>query len=412
LADTTFIAGGLIGARREFVVAGKPLHTLFRQIREVAERDLSVPAGDFLAIPILDLSRRTIDWYAHGEEAVVEPFTAVPEKEQARHALEILAIVQSYADLAKHYSSEPDPALQELGAALSLVADVPNIGDVYLVDGRPVAAYWGFRPDPDERRRSRARWAELAALAAPPPPPPPPPAAAPIETWAPRQRIVQWLHGSSAILRLEGFTTFWSLSALALLLFLGSLLAMLLSYSPAAARDDSALAKLRDDEASLNSQLDRLRLDIVRRRATCNAAPAPAPTPTPDAEQRAEDNNAGQGPLKIILTWNDPQDLDLHVTTPGCPKTLNYMNKHDGCGGQLDIDRNVGGKIEQFPIEHSFWIAPRPGAYRIVVKRVDNGQRKRPVRFTVTAIVNGRRLPPFEREFVSTPVDVGSVSYP
>jgi len=79
-----------------------------------------------------------------------------------------------------------------------------------------------------------------------------------------------------------------------------------------------------------------------------------------------EGGSQGQtGDVSFRLTWNGPQDLDLHVIEPGGER-IYYSNPTSATNGQLDVDSNAGcGSESPSPTENIFWpegSAPR-GTY-------------------------------------------------
>jgi uncharacterized protein YfaP (DUF2135 family) len=64
-----------------------------------------------------------------------------------------------------------------------------------------------------------------------------------------------------------------------------------------------------------------------------------------ELQDRLGRHNANIGKLNFSLRWWDPNDLDLHVTCP-CGTEIYYLNKKcHKCGGELDIDMNVGSNM-------------------------------------------------------------------
>jgi Ca-activated chloride channel family protein len=78
--------------------------------------------------------------------------------------------------------------------------------------------------------------------------------------------------------------------------------------------------------------------------------------------------NLNTGDIRVSLTWNNRNDLDLHVVGP-TGEEINFNNPRDSHGGYLDLDRNLYGETTK-PMETIFWpnnMAP-PGKYRVFVK--------------------------------------------
>jgi hypothetical protein len=72
--------------------------------------------------------------------------------------------------------------------------------------------------------------------------------------------------------------------------------------------------------------------------------------------------------IRASLIWNNRNDLDLHVLTPGGEHVF-YASKHSRCGGSLDVDRNVRGETTE-PIENTRWPkgVARSGRYQVWVE--------------------------------------------
>lgn len=68
--------------------------------------------------------------------------------------------------------------------------------------------------------------------------------------------------------------------------------------------------------------------------------------------------------LRFSLAWYNLDDLDIHVHAPG-GEHIYYANK---CG-KLDVDMNAGYGRTRQPVENVSFVAPRDGAYRVIVNQ-------------------------------------------
>ena len=109
-----------------------------------------------------------------------------------------------------------------------------------------------------------------------------------------------------------------------------------------------------------------------------------------DLEDRLRKAGAQTGDVQISLAWNNGNDLDLHVETPGGEKI--FFNQRDSsCGGQLDVDMNAIGAESQTPVENVFWPTggSPTGRYRVLVHHYANHGSRDPTRYQITIKVKG-----------------------
>lgn len=109
-----------------------------------------------------------------------------------------------------------------------------------------------------------------------------------------------------------------------------------------------------------------------------------------DLEDRLRKAGAKTGDVQISLAWNNGNDLDLHVETPGGEKIF-FNQRVSSCGGELDVDMNATGAQSNTPVENIFW--PEGGApagrFRVLVHHYANHGGRDPTGYQVTIKVRG-----------------------
>jgi uncharacterized protein YfaP (DUF2135 family) len=76
---------------------------------------------------------------------------------------------------------------------------------------------------------------------------------------------------------------------------------------------------------------------------------------------------AESGYMQISLSWNDTNDIDLHVHTPTGEKVW-WQKRESRSGGRLDVDAN-SSQVTNEPVENVFWPESREfrGTFRVFV---------------------------------------------
>jgi hypothetical protein len=153
---------------RPLGVRGDPLHAVASQLLAVIRRRLGDGPADLLADPQLRETGDGIDWYA-ARSGPVRRLADLDENERAN----VLATVEGHLDSIRALGgqlkeSSGGEQARLIGRSLELATTRPSDDFVYVVDGQPVIAAWGYEADAA---------AGLQAFAAPPVPMPPRPAA-------------------------------------------------------------------------------------------------------------------------------------------------------------------------------------------------------------------------------------------
>ncbi|HEB4093663.1 TPA: ssrAB-activated protein [Enterobacter cloacae] len=113
------------------------------QIREALRLRKQQAIVDCLAIPQVNDGGDRVDWYSPVEGSVTSWKTA--NKDDRFRALRYLEnTLSSVESLSKKCLQSPKTAQQLFGSLLSKAFQFPSENFLYLVDGKPVIAFWGF----------------------------------------------------------------------------------------------------------------------------------------------------------------------------------------------------------------------------------------------------------------------------
>lgn len=124
---------------------GQPVYQAAARLRASITRQMGHEMADVFAIPQINEHGSRIDWYA-SMQGVVVPWSAATdeERDQAKSFLaDIRRTIQQHADqLLEMETSNSDR--RTFARLLRHITEFPGHEHVYLVDGNPVIAFWGF----------------------------------------------------------------------------------------------------------------------------------------------------------------------------------------------------------------------------------------------------------------------------
>ncbi len=293
---------------RPLGVRGDPLHAVAGQLRAVIRRRLGDEAASLLAEPQMHESGDGIDWYAD-RAGPVRPFAALDGAERTAILDTVetrLSAIRSLGGVLQEMSGSEEARL--IGQSLALATVRPSDDFIFVVDGEPVIAAWGYEADAVPALQP---FAPPVPVPAPPPPmvtPPTAPAAvlasAPAVVPAIAPGRLAWAPWLSALL--------FGLMLLLLLLLASWLLRTCAPVDPSltiatletpappapeAPPDPTPLLKAsldsaQGDNATLKAELAALEAEIRDKVAMCKPIEPPKPppvvkAPTPPPQQQA-----------------------------------------------------------------------------------------------------------------------------
>jgi hypothetical protein len=384
---------------RALAAGGQPVAGAWAQIAGHLTRRLSPSHAAIFAEPSPDPGRGTTDWYAEGEGE------SRGLDEEPAQAARFEALVAAIRAEAERLLADRDEGLRLLGELLRLALEVPDRAFIRLRGDSIFLVAWGHH------RAGRTAGAALLRTLPDTAPPMAMLALAPL----PRRAGWPWALLAAALLAL--------MLALGLFLAWRDPFGWMVPPPMQCVADPADLAMLRDldrareEESALRRRLADIAEELGRRRLLCEpppppprpepppppppppprqepepeplppppppAPPPPQPPPQrPDDADRARREGAQEGRVQVILGWDTRDDLDLSIVCPN-GQVISYMQRQ-GCGGTLDVDRNVGNQRSRTPVENVFFDNPMPGNYQVRVHQYDHVDRpETPYRVTI-----------------------------
>jgi hypothetical protein len=176
---------------RPLGVRGEPLHAVAGQLLSVIRRRLGNDAADLLADPQLRESGDGIDWYA-ARTGAARQLSELDEAGRAEALRTFESHLNAIRGLAGQLSaSGASDEARLIGRSLELATRRPSDDFVYLVDGHPVIAAWGYEADAAASLQAAAP--SLPTATALPPSPSAVLASAPLAVLPARPGWARWL---------------------------------------------------------------------------------------------------------------------------------------------------------------------------------------------------------------------------
>lgn len=108
--------------------------------------------------------------------------------------------------------------------------------------------------------------------------------------------------------------------------------------------------------------------------------------------RRLTQAGAKTGSIQVSLSWNNLNDLDLHVIPPSGER-LYFAFPKSNCGGHLDVDMNAGGKRSNKPVENVYWPKNKApaGAFQVYIDYFNQNDAVDATPFEVHVLVDGKK---------------------
>src|SRR5215468_2436528 len=131
---------------RPLGVRGDPLHAVAGQLLAVIRRRLGNGPAELLADPQLRESGDGIDWYA-ARSGEVRRLADLSEGERAQALDTVESHLAAIRSLGAQLQESAGEEARLIGRSLELATRRPSDDFIYIVDGQPVIAAWGYEAD-------------------------------------------------------------------------------------------------------------------------------------------------------------------------------------------------------------------------------------------------------------------------
>lgn len=379
---------------RRIGVRGRYAQDSWEQIDAHIEAALSPEHARIFAEPVVSADG-TMDWYGAGD-GEARTMEELPESERVELLARFRKLHTEIRAHAEGLQASKSESGQRIGAiieaALSFSAQDGQPLPLTAMGSQPVLTNWGTQldspvapPDPLEdfvksvdrslpKRKKKDSEPVDQTLVTPP---------------IIQQEIVE-IHRPVSIWAWLSWLLF---AALLIILFL-----MLLAPCGIAVLTGSRLCPgINLQSAPTNSRIPQLISEVdgledaLRHAPFCavSGATPPEQEEMSEADRRREEAGGQTGELTITLTWENTSDLDLHVY---CANNHLYFGSRRQCGGELDVDANVGVPTTTTPIENVFFeTMPTYPEIRVSVDNYSDRSGRGSTDYRLEVVLNGER---------------------
>jgi len=141
------VSSGFLSDFEAVGVGGDPVYRAASQIRALVQKELGEALVGMFAIPVRDEKSNVIDWYAT-QDGPVTAFSQVSIDAQKEIRKEIEGKLGQVRELSERLLADgKNETAKKYGGLLRAVQTYPSESQVFIVNGSPVIAFWGFKPN-------------------------------------------------------------------------------------------------------------------------------------------------------------------------------------------------------------------------------------------------------------------------
>ena len=143
MSERTRLETGAVGEMQALGAFGRPVHSLYAQLRAVVETRLSPRHAGLFAEPVLHSADNRIDWYAPAGGAALR-LSALPPDQAAAVLATLQQLAADLSSLSAELAASTSDSDQALGHLIGLALSTPDDSHIFVVGDQPVLTFWGF----------------------------------------------------------------------------------------------------------------------------------------------------------------------------------------------------------------------------------------------------------------------------
>ena len=145
------LVSGFLSDHEALGVGGDPVYRAAEQIRTLLQKELGEPIAQIFAIPVRNDKTNELDWYSPIEGSALRLQQLSPEEQikiKEIIATRFASIDQFGSRLKNEIGTE---AARTYASLLDSAKSYPNDEQIFVINGRPVITFWGFKNNPLSR---------------------------------------------------------------------------------------------------------------------------------------------------------------------------------------------------------------------------------------------------------------------